>query len=148
MSVTVRPFEVNDFDAWYSLWQGYLTFYKSAVADDITRHTFERILNPEGDIFGFVAVNGDGKMLGFVTYLFHPFSWSKQPRCYLGDLFTAPESRGNGIGKTLIEAVYDAAKEEGAGQVYWMTQEFNYLGRTLYDKVADKTDFIKYSKIL
>jgi len=148
MSLTIRPLQPGDYEAWYPLWQGYLTFYKSEVADDVTEHTFNRICDPEGDIYGFAALDEDGTLLGFVTYLFHPFSWSKVPRCYLGDLFTVPESRGKGVGRTLIDAVYKAAKEAGAGQVYWLTQEFNYPGRTLYDKVADKTDFIKYSKNL
>ena len=49
-----------------------------------------------------------------------------------------------GVGRALINAVYEAAEEEGAEQVYWLTQEFNYAGRILYDKVADRTAFMKY----
>jgi len=148
MSVTIRPLEAGDYDAWYPLWQAYLTFYQSQVAEKVTRHSFNRIVDPAGDMFGFAALNDEEEMVGFVTYLFHPFTWSIGPRCYLGDLFSLPQERGKGIGRRLIEAVYDAAREEGAEQVYWMTQEFNYPGRTLYDKVAQKTDFIKYAKNL
>lgn len=148
MDFTIRPLEAGDYESWYPLWQGYLKFYKSSVADDVTQHSYDRIVDPEGDIFGFGAFDSDGAMLGMVTYLFHPFTWSKGPRCYLGDLFTVPEARGKGVARALIEVVCDAAREEGAEQVYWMTQEFNYPGRTLYDKVADKTDFIKYAKNL
>ncbi len=146
MSLTIRPLEAGDYDAWYPLWQGYLTFYKSEVADDVTKNTFARIVDPGGDIFGFAALDEAGQLVGFVTYLFHPFTWSNEPRCYLGDLFTLPKMRGEGVGRRLIDAVCDAAKAQGATQVYWMTQEFNYQGRTLYDKVAEKTDFIKYAK--
>lgn len=148
MTLTIRPLQADDYDTWYPLWQGYLTFYKASVADDVTRHSFERIVDPQGDIFGCGAFDDTGAMLGMVTYLFHPFTWSKGPRCYLGDLFTVPEARGQGVGKALIETVYEAAAKEGANQVYWLTQEFNYPGRALYDKVADKTDFIKYAKNL
>ena len=62
---------------------------------------------------GFCAIDEDGEMLGFVTYLFHPFTWSLSPRCYLGDLFTTKQARGKGVGRTLIEAVNKAAKKEG-----------------------------------
>lgn len=68
--------------------------------------------------------------------------------CYLNDLFTEQTARGSGVARALIEAVYDAARERGAEQVYWTTQEFNSTARVLYDKVATKTPFIKYAKVL
>ncbi|MEL6967742.1 MAG: GNAT family N-acetyltransferase [Pseudomonadota bacterium] len=148
MSITLRPFEEDDFEAWYPLWQGYLTFYKSSVEDEVTRHTFARIVDPDGDIYGFVTEDESGRVLGFVTYLFHAHTWSKEGRCYLGDLFTTVDARGKGIGRQLIEAVYNAARARGASQVYWLTQEFNYPGRMLYDSVGDHTPFIKYHKNL
>ncbi len=144
MSVTLRKLQDGDYEQWYPLWQGYLTFYKSEVADDVSRVTYDRIIDPDGDIYGIAAVDDDGRMVGFVTYLFHPFTWSIGPRCYLGDLFTSEDARGKGVARSLIDAVHQAAKEHGAEQVYWLTQEFNYTGRILYDKVAERTPFIKY----
>jgi ribosomal protein S18 acetylase RimI-like enzyme len=81
-----------------------------------------------------------------VHYLFHPVTWAAGPRCYLEDLFTAAEARGRGVGKALIEAVYKAADERGADQVYWLTRETNATARRLYDQVARATDFIKYRR--
>ncbi len=144
MTVTIRSLNASDYEAWYPLWQGYLTYYEAEIADDVTRISFDRIASDDGGIEGFCAVNDDGKMLGFVTYLFHPVTWAVEPRCYLEDLFTNDAARGKGVGRALIGAVNEVATKEGADQVYWMTQEFNYAGRTLYDKVADKTPFIKY----
>ena len=57
-----------------------------------------------------------------------------------------PDMRGKGIGRALIEAVHAAAKEVGAGKLYWMTQEFNATARQLYDRLATKTPFIIYQK--
>ena len=34
----------------------------------------------------------------------------------------------------------------GADQVYWLTQEFNYAGRMLYDRVGEKSPFIRYNR--
>ena len=64
MSVTIRPLEKADYDQWYPLWQGYLTFYKSEVADEVTEVNFDRICDPDGDLYGFAAVDDDGRMLG------------------------------------------------------------------------------------
>lgn len=67
--------------------------------------------------------------------------------CYLQDLFTAPEARGEGVGRALIEYVYDQAKAVGSTRVYWQTHE-NNPARTLYDQVAQLTAFRRYVKDL
>lgn len=70
------------------------------------------------------------------------------PTCYLQDLFTIPEARGRGVGRSLIEYVYERAAEAGAGRVYWLTHESNRPGRLLYDRVAENAGFIQYRKNL
>jgi len=62
------------------------------------------------------------------------------------DLFADPSVRGQGVGRALIEAVHETAKTAGISGIYWMTQEFNYKGRMLYDQVAGRTPFIVYEK--
>ena len=68
--------------------------------------------------------------------------------CYLQDLFTAPEARGQGAGRALIEAVYDRAQVAGASRVYWLTQETNATARALYDTLADRPGFIQYRHLV
>lgn len=148
MSTKIENFTASDRDDWLALWEAYLVFYKATLPVEVGHKTWERLLDPEGDILGFKAVDETGKMIGMVTYLYHGTTWSAAPRCYLHDLFTLPETRGQGVGRSLIYAVYDAARADGAEAVYWLTQEFNYQGRILYDKVADRTPFIKYSHSL
>jgi GNAT superfamily N-acetyltransferase len=66
--------------------------------------------------------------------------------CYLEDLFVDPATRGSGIGRALIHAVYTAADRAKTASVYWMTQEFNADGRALYDTLARRTSFIRYER--
>lgn len=146
MTFTIRPLDAADRDQWHALWQGYLTFYEASVAPEITDLTWSRILDPEAPIMALCAATPDGRLLGIVHYLFHPVTWAAGPRCYLEDLFTAAEARGQGVGRALIEAVYAAADARGADQVYWLTQEFNATARRLYDQVATATPFIKYRR--
>ena len=146
MSFAIRTLQPADRAQWDVLWRGYLDFYEAAVPDDVTELTWRRLLDPEAPILGFCAARGDGVLLGIVHYLFHAVTWAAGPRCYLEDLFTAPEARGTGVGRALIEAVYHAADARGADQVYWLTASSNTTARRLYDQVAKVTPFIKYRR--
>lgn len=142
----IRSLREGDFEDWNTLWQGYLRFYKSKLTDDVTKTTFTRLCDPEcKDQNGLVAEQG-GKLIGLVHYIFHAHNWHIQPVTYLQDLFALPEARGIGLGRALIEAVYQAADANGTPVVYWMTQDFNHDARALYDRVGTLTPFIKYSR--
>lgn len=146
MPVAIRPLEAQDKNTWELLWQGYLEFYETSVAPEVTEATWRRIVDPAGPIHGLGAFDQGGHLVGVVHYLFHPVTWSISPRCYLEDLFVSPDSRGAGAGRALIEAVYRAADEAGADQVYWLTAESNKTARQLYDRVGQVTPFIKYRR--
>ncbi len=146
MGFVIRTLQPGDRAQWDHLWQGYLDFYETVLPDDVTELTWRRLMDPEAPILGFCAARGDGALLGIVHYLFHPVAWAAGPRCYLEDLFTAPQARGHGVGRALIEAVYAAADARGADQVYWLTASTNATARRLYDQVAKATPFIKYRR--
>jgi GNAT superfamily N-acetyltransferase len=94
-----------------------------------------------------VAENG-GRLVGLVHYLFHRNTTMIGPTCYLQDLFTAEAVRGHGIGRALIEAVYQRARAAGSTRVYWQTHETNLTAMKLYDKVAERSGFVVYRKLL
>jgi len=146
MPVQVRALTVEDHDGWLPLWRGYLEFYQTAISDAVTETTWRRILDPTGPIHALGAFDEAGRMVGFVHYLFHPVTWSAVERCYLEDLFVDPATRGTGAGRALIEAVYHAADEAGADQVYWLTAEDNAMARRLYDRIGRLTPFVKYQR--
>jgi GNAT superfamily N-acetyltransferase len=87
-------------------------------------------------------------LLGLTHYLFHRSTIAIGPVCYLQDLFTTEAARGKGIGRALIEAVYEQARVAGSSRVYWQTHETNLTAMQLYDKVADRSGFIVYRKLL
>ena len=148
MKIIIREFQPEDEQVWRELWAGYLDYYRMDLPDEITTQTWQRLLRGDSGIYGLAAVNAQGDMLGIVHYLFHPVTWADGPRCYLEDLYTSETARNRGVGRALIEAVYDKAREKDADQVYWLTENFNERAHYLYDKVAIKTPFIKYQKTL
>ena len=150
MSFHIRPLQPTDRAAWQPLWEGYNAFYgragETALPADITETTWARFFDAAEPVHALVAVDEGGALLGLVHYLYHRSTTRIEPTCYLQDLFTAPEARGRGIGRALIEAVCTAAREAGVKRVYWQTHTGNATGRALYDKVAHHAGFIIYAR--
>lgn len=142
---TIRPLAAADKAAWLPLWHGYLEFYESTVAPEVTETTFARLLDPAEPMFAFVA-ELNGALIGVTQCVLHRSTWTRGPYCYLNDLFVAPSARGTGAGRALIEAVYARADELGAERVYWLTHETNATARQLYDRVATRSGFIQYRR--
>lgn len=147
--VQIRPIVSADEPEWRRLWTAYLEFYEASVAEEVYRSSFDRILasnsGADNEFRGLIA-EMDGKPVGLVHYLFHRHGWKIENVCYLQDLYADPEVRGTGVGRALIEAVYDKADEAGCPSVYWNTQDFNETARKLYDRIGQLTPFIKYSR--
>ena len=144
MTVTVRNLEPGDAEAWRTLWRGYCDFYKVSIPDGVTDATWRRLLDPREPFFGLVAQDGGYRVVGIVNCVLHPVTWSLLQTCYLEDLFVAPAARGQGAGRALIEAVRVRGRAEGWYRVYWMTKVDNATARALYDKVAGKSDWVRY----
>ncbi|MBI3524384.1 MAG: GNAT family N-acetyltransferase [Betaproteobacteria bacterium] len=150
-SVLVRPVRQDDFPAWKPLWDGYNAFYgregASSLAPGITQTTWRRFFDAEEPVYALVAER-QGKLLGLAHYLFHRSTTRIELTCYLQDIFTLPPERGRGIGRALIEEVYQQARSKDVKRVYWQTHESNSAGRLLYDKVALHSGFIVYAQDL
>jgi hypothetical protein len=86
--------------------------------------------------------------LGLVHTVYHRSAWTTGDYCYLQDLFVADDARGRGIGRALIEHVYADAKGRGAARVHWLTHESNHNAMRLYDRIADRSGFIQYRKLI
>jgi GNAT superfamily N-acetyltransferase len=147
--IQVRAIRREDYDAWLPLWQGYNAFYgrsgETAVAPEITAATWGRFFDAYEPVWALVAAQ-EGRLVGLVHYLFHRVTNRVEPVCYLEDLFTAEAARGRGVGRALIEAVYEEARAAGVTRVYWQTQETNATAMRLYDQVAEKSGFIVYGR--
>jgi GNAT superfamily N-acetyltransferase len=143
----IRPVAPGDFAQWERLWEGYNSFYERTLEAEITKMTWSRFLDAYEPVHAVVA-ELDGQLLGLVHYIFHRNTTMIGPVCYLQDLFTAEAARGKGIGRALIESVYERAKEAGSTRVYWQTHETNLTAMKLYDHVAERSGFVVYRKQL
>lgn len=141
----VRKIQNADKPQWLELWQGYLHFYRADVSAQVTDHTFERLCEDQ-QVYGLVAEDRNGNLLGFMHLIFHPSTWSSAGYCYIEDLYVSPAGRGKKVSEKLFEQAYQLADEKGCDRIYWMTQEYNAPARSLYDKIGKRSSFIVYTR--
>lgn len=149
--VVIRPIQREDFSAWKPLWDSYNAFYgrsgSTALPAQIAETTWARFFDDGEPVHALVAESGD-HLLGLAHFLYHRSTIQLAMSCYMQDLFTVEAARGRGVGRALIEAVYEYARQAGSPRVYWQTHETNAAAMQLYDKVADKSGFVVYRKML
>jgi GNAT superfamily N-acetyltransferase len=143
MTITVRPIRADDRAQWQPLYLAYLKFYKSEPIESSVELVWGRLTSANPEIQGLVA-ESDGKVIGFTHFHYQLTTWSHTGHCYLEDLFVEEHSRGKGAARALIAEVRARAVDRGYSELFWITRSTNTTARTLYDKVATATDFIRY----
>ncbi len=144
-ALSIARLTADDREEWEPLARGYKAFYRENPSNADYERAWQRLI--AGDAVHGLGARLDGRLVGIAHYFFHPHCWADDV-CYLQDLFTAPDMRGRGVARALIEAVAEAARAKGAARYYWLTQEDNLPGRALYDRVARYHGFIRYDYTL
>ncbi len=73
---------------------------------------------------------------GFAQVSFRPSVWADEPVGYLEELYVAPDRRGEGIGRAIMGAVLELARERGAAGIEVVTGEEDTAARSLYESVG------------
>ncbi|MGH8330577.1 MAG: GNAT family N-acetyltransferase [Pseudomonas sp.] len=146
-SVEIKAVDNKDFDIWLSLWRSYQRFYEVDIPESVTLKTWARFLDPGEPMYAALAMVGK-QASGLVHSIYHRSAWTTSDLCYLQDLFVSDFARGSGIGRALIEHVYADARRRGASRVHWLAHESNRNAMQLYDRIADRSSFIQYRKLL
>jgi GNAT superfamily N-acetyltransferase len=144
---TVRDLRAQDKPRWLELWGAYTRFYETDVAEEVTEHTWQRLLDPGFPVLGRAA-EVHGRIAGFTVAVLHEGSWTSTPICYLEDLFVDPDARGAGIGRALIQDLIDLGRVRGWSRLYWHTKADNATARRLYDRFAQADGFVRYRLFL
>ncbi|MDQ6729364.1 MAG: GNAT family N-acetyltransferase [Actinomycetota bacterium] len=140
-SITVQPLARRDRGAWQSLFAAYIAFYGRNLKPGTYDHAWTELQARQR--MHALGARWDGCLVGIAHFLAHP-STSADDVCYLQDLYTEPTVRGQGVGRALIAAATEWARDRGCSRVYWSTHETNAVARRLYDTGGQYRGFIRY----
>lgn len=90
------------------------------------------LLRPEASFHAFfVAVDGDDRVIGTAALVVHADGCGE-----LRKLFLLPECRGAGLGRSLLDAVLDAARAAGLDRVELLTRDRYDRAIRLYERAG------------
>ncbi|WP_431300086.1 GNAT family N-acetyltransferase [Tabrizicola sp. BL-A-41-H6] len=142
-AAVIRDAKPGDEAAWRGLWAGYLEYYELTLPQVVTEATWARLMDPASPVKARLA-EVEGRVAGFAINLHHPSTWAATDDCYLEDLFVAPDARGLGLGRALIDDLVALARSRGWGRLYWHTDQDNAKARALYDSYVLSDNHIRY----
>jgi GNAT superfamily N-acetyltransferase len=70
---------------------------------------------------------------GVAVLRFRPSYWTGARDAYLEELYVAPDKRGQGIGRALLEAAMQVARDSGAARMELGTSEDDTAAMALYE---------------
>lgn len=78
----------------------------------------------------------DGQPIGFAVYFYNYSTWLGRKGLYLEDLYVAPEFRGIGAGKFLLQQLARQAVAEGCGRFEWSVLDWNQPAIDFYESIG------------
>jgi GNAT superfamily N-acetyltransferase len=106
--ISIAPLSAEDRAVWEELFAGYNAFYGRTWPEDFYERAWREF--QRDDRIHALGARLDGRLVGITHFLVHASTTSADV-CYLQDLFTAPDARGRGVARALIEAVAQWARE-------------------------------------
>jgi ribosomal protein S18 acetylase RimI-like enzyme len=94
---------------------------------------YSRQLLEQGEMTVLLAGEGPD---GISLIRFRPCVWTGGPEAHLQELYVVPKLRGLGIGRALLEATIEAAREAGATGIDLNTGTTDTAARALYESAG------------
>jgi GNAT superfamily N-acetyltransferase len=143
--VEIAPVADEEFEELLPLIAAYQRFYEvEEIDEERNRAFFRRFLAPSEDGL-LLGARREGRLVGYACLYWHFSSLEAVESVLMNDLYVAAEARGKGVGRALIEATAEVARERGAAFVEWATAPDNHTAQRLYDSTgAERSEWVSY----
>ncbi|HET9593104.1 MAG TPA: GNAT family N-acetyltransferase [Solirubrobacterales bacterium] len=143
--IEIAPIADEQFEQLLPLIAAYQRFYEvSEIDDERNRAFFRRFLAPSEDGL-LLGARRDSRLVGYACLYWHFSSLEAVESVLMNDLYVSEEARGEGVGRALIEATAEIARERGVPFVEWSTAPDNHTAQRLYDTTgAERSEWFSY----
>jgi GNAT superfamily N-acetyltransferase len=143
--VEIAPIAASEYGELLPLIAAYQRFYEVEDIDEERNHRFFRRFIAPSDAGLLLGARSSGRLVGYACLYWHFSSTRARETVLMNDLFVEPEVRGQGVGRALIEASLEVARERGAALLEWQTEPDNRTAQRLYDSTgAARSTWIAY----
>ena len=125
----------------------YCTFYRVDPGRERLEALVRELLERPEEGGQLIAHDEDREATAFATFYWTWNTLVADRVAVLHDLFVRPEHRGHGVGRALIDACLDVARERGVARLMWNTEPGNATAQRLYDSLpgVERSDEVTYS---
>jgi GNAT superfamily N-acetyltransferase len=141
----IEPISESQYETLLPMIAAYQRFYEAEdIDEERNRAFFARFLDPSDDGLLLGARRG-GELVGYACLYWHFTSLVPAETVLMNDLYVDGAYRGEGIGRTLIEASAEVARKRGAHRLEWATAPDNETAQRLYDSTgAERSEWVEY----
>jgi GNAT superfamily N-acetyltransferase len=141
----VEPITKEQFERLLPLIAAYQRFYEAErIDDERNRAFFARFIAPSEDGMLLGAWRED-ELVGYACLYWSFTSTVPAETVLMNDLYVEPATRGQGVGRALIEASAAVGRERGAQRLEWATAPDNKTAQRLYDSTgAERSEWVEY----
>jgi GNAT superfamily N-acetyltransferase len=136
--IEIAPIAAEEFEELLPLIAAYQRFYEvEEIDEERNRAFFRRFLAPSEDGL-LLGARSDGRLVGYACLYWHFSSLEAVEAVLMNDLYVTEQARGQGVGRALIEASAEVARERGTPILEWSTAPDNHTAQRLYDSTGAK----------
>jgi GNAT superfamily N-acetyltransferase len=145
VDLEIAPIAASEYGELLPLIAAYQRFYGVEEIDEERNDRFFRRFIAPSDAGLLLGARSAGGLVGYACLYWHYSSTKARETVLMNDLFVAPEARGGGVGRALIEASLEVARERGAASLEWQTAPDNRTAQRFYDATgAGRSTWISY----
>jgi GNAT superfamily N-acetyltransferase len=100
------------------------------------RQSVEKLIGREDTEYWLAAADDGSPAAGVCQLRFRHSVWTSSEDCWLEDLFVRDSVRGLGLGRALVQAAMDRARERGCARIELDTEEGNRAAVALYESLG------------